>query len=288
MRKEKSVLDNYKKLINEAIEELKTPEKRYRQIPNILTVLRLFAPLLIIPSAITGNIPLTIGLAAGFGLTDLADGFIARHWKLTSELGKDLDALADKLFSGTLLLAASVLNPLLLMNVGLEMAIAGVNIYQKANGKETASTMMGKIKTWSLFTLAGLGIAVPVAAETGVLNLLSITTAALQGLTINSYVKQYNKSNDNKDNTPPPKTTKRKIGQITEANVKENTKVLEKEEYTESSAKEQPTKTDDEFLEELKKMSEFLHQEQQNQLNDSNEQTVNLDAIQKVKSSGRN
>ena len=264
MKKDNQVTTNYKKLINEAIEELKTPGKRHKQIPNILTVLRLFAPILIIPSAATGNIPLTITMAAGFGLTDLADGFIARHWKLTSELGKDLDALADKLFSGTLLLAASFINPLLLMNVGLEMGIAGVNIYQKAKGKETASTMMGKAKTWALFMLAGLGIAVPTATETGILNGLSIITAALQGLTIGSYIKQYNESVDTtKKPTPPKPTQKRETHQeiIPENKVLECVKT-----YTGTDSQDIiPEKSPEEFLEELKELSSFLHEEQKNQ-----------------------
>ena len=284
MKKNNEVMGNYKKLFKEAIEELKTPGKRHKQIPNILTVLRLFAPCFIIPAAAVGNIPLTMSLAAGFGLTDMADGFIARHWKLTSELGKDLDALADKLFSGTLLLASSFINPLLLINVGLEMAIAGVNIYQKSKGKETASTMTGKIKTWALFALAGLGI-IP-GIHSSMINALSLGTAAMQALTINSYVIQYNNKSTPTNNHQEKKIKAQSITPIIESDKdKEYSKIISIDSLKDQSKEVEP----EEFLEQLKEMSEFLHQEQQNQLEQEQPQVINNEnATQMIKTNRRN
>lgn len=284
--KKNEVIENYKKLIKEAIEELKTPGQRNKQIPNILTALRLFAPLLIIPAAAVGNIPLTIGLAAAFSLTDMADGFIARHWKLTSELGKDLDALADKLFSGTLLIAASFANPLLLLNVGLEMAIAGINLNQKSQNKEAKSTYMGKAKTFALFTLAALGIAVPGANEMGILNALSIATAGMQGLTIASYIKQYQE----KEESVPQKQKKKKKNESKMPEIKvdrtgEHVKILNYE-PTELAI---PEEKQEELLEQLKEMRDFLQQEQQNQMESSQPLAVNNDttAVQMTKKDKR-
>ena len=264
MKKNNETLQKYKKLIDEAIEELKTPGKRHRQIPNILTVLRLFAPILIIPSAISGNIPLTVSLAAAFGLTDLADGFIARHWKLTSELGKNLDALADKLFSGTLLIAASIANPLLLMNVGLEMAIAGVNIYHVAKGNKTESTYMGKAKTWALFILAGLGIALPNASP-NLINGLSILTAAMQGMTISSYLKPSTKQSSG--NSPQPKKEVYEKPTIDVHSIDETIELIKTKEL------EDARPSQEELLEQLKEYREFLQEEQKNQ------QVVNQETI---------
>jgi len=193
MEKEKSFFDEYKEQINEALNDLKTKGKRHKQIPNILTLLRLIAPLVILPAASIGNVPFIIGATAFFGLTDLADGQIAKRCHLTSKLGADLDALADKLFAGTLLLAASIANPALLINVGLEMGIAGINIYQKAKGREAASTLMGKIKTFALFPLAGAGI-LSAAISPSILAGLAITTTVLQVMTIKSYLKKYTKT----------------------------------------------------------------------------------------------
>ena len=40
---------------------------------------------------------LTAGLLLLSGITDIADGFIARHFNMSSDLGKALDPVADKL-----------------------------------------------------------------------------------------------------------------------------------------------------------------------------------------------
>ena len=105
------LVEKYKEQIKEAIEDLKTPGRRHKQIPNILTLSRMLSPLVIIPNALLGNSQEAMKLAAFFGLTDLVDGFIARKFNLSSPLGADLDALTDKLFAGTLLLTGAVSNP---------------------------------------------------------------------------------------------------------------------------------------------------------------------------------
>jgi len=190
MEKEKGFFSGYKEQINEALTDLKTKGRRHKQIPNILTLLRLTAPAVLLPATLIGNVPFVVGATIAFGVTDMADGFIARNWKLTSKLGADLDALADKVFAGTLLLAASIANPALLINVGLEMAIAGINIDQKAKGISTGSTLMGKIKTFALFPLAGAGILSSIISPFIIAG-LAITTGVLQAMTIKSYLKKY-------------------------------------------------------------------------------------------------
>ena len=206
MKKENEVLKHYKKLISEALNDLKTPGKRHKQIPNILTALRLFAPIVILPIAFTGNIPLTLITAGSFAFTDAVDGYIARHWHLQSELGKDLDAVTDKIFSVTLLTAAALSNPLLVLNIGLEGVISLINTNKKLKGYEPSSTMTGKIKTWALFALTVLGIATPGLNEMGIINLLSIITASLQALTATSYIIQDNQQKKfNPEPDPPTK-----------------------------------------------------------------------------------
>lgn len=253
MEKDKNIFSDYKEQINEALNDLKTKGKRHKQIPNILTLLRLTAPAVILPAAILGNVPFIVGATAAFGLTDLADGFIARNWNLTSKLGADLDALADKLFAGTLLLAASIANPALLINVGLEMAIAGININQKTKGEEASSTLMGKIKTFALFPLAAAGI-LSSSISSSILAGLAVTTTALQVMTIKSYLKKYNKPKA-QDKT---KEIDIKIDNTSEFDYKEEkennlVKVIEPKEITnETLVVENPE------VKRLKDMKEFL------------------------------
>lgn len=186
--KKDSIFSSYDEPIKEAINDLKTKGKRHRQIPNILTLTRLTAPCFIIPAAALGNIPLVIGLTAFFSLTDLADGFIARTWKLSSELGAALDAATDKIFAATLLLAGSFNNPILLCNLGLEAAIAGINVYKKKNNLPAASTKVGKLKTWLLFPLMGLGIVSPYLNINNIFNILMGATTIMQVATVASYL----------------------------------------------------------------------------------------------------
>lgn len=161
-----------------------------RQLPNILTALRLFSPLVIIPAAILGATNFAAIAAAGFGLTDLLDGKLAKAWNAQSELGADLDAFTDKIFAGTLLIAGAIFNPVLVGNIILEMAIAGINLKQKFSGKESKSTQTGRVKTWFLFTLGALGLIAPaINLAPAVIPGLALTTGVLQGLTIASYVK---------------------------------------------------------------------------------------------------
>lgn len=222
------LVEKYKEQIKEAIEDLKTPGRRHKQIPNILTLSRMLSPLVIIPNALLGNSQEAMKLAAFFGLTDLVDGFIARKFNLSSPLGADLDALTDKLFAGTLLLTGAVSNPYLLANTGLEMAIAGVNLKQKFSGNKSGSTIMGKVKTGAIFTLGGLSVAATSVQELDkVIFPLAISTTILQAMTLVSYLKKYNDNNQ-----LPPQTNNQ------------------------------------ELLEKLREESAFLHQEIENKKNE--------------------
>jgi len=191
MNNSEDLIKKYKRLFKEALDELKTPERRYRQIPNILTSLRLLAPFFIIPAAIAGNVPLAIGFGTIFGLTDLADGYIARKWKLTTELGADLDAVTDKIFTGTLLTAATINNPVLAINLTAEVIIALINAVGKKKGFNPSSEKIGKLKTWFLFPLAIAGVISSTISIETLVDILVITTATLQGFTIGTYLNKY-------------------------------------------------------------------------------------------------
>ena len=68
-----------------------------KNIPNALTIIRFLLIPLIIHSVIKGNYLLAFVLFTISGITDIADGFIARKFNLISNFGKLMDPLADKL-----------------------------------------------------------------------------------------------------------------------------------------------------------------------------------------------
>src|SRR4051794_14001886 len=90
-------------------------------LPNLITYLRV-GLIVLFSVVLGGDDRLALVLLLGVGVTDWADGFIARRWKLTSELGAFIDPLADRLvmivvavsFAGAQLIPAWLLVPLFL------------------------------------------------------------------------------------------------------------------------------------------------------------------------------
>lgn len=258
MTKKEEIKENYQEQLKKAMTDLKTPGKRKKQIPNILTSLRLLSPLLIIPAAITGNTAFAAWSALGFGLTDMVDGALARKWDAKSELGADLDALSDKIFAGTLLIGGAIFNPYLIVNILLEMTIAGINLKQKFSGKPSGSTNIGKAKTWALFGLGALGIISPTLNMSPVLlPTLAAGTALMQGLTIHSYIDKYKQSNTKEDALEKEEQEVNSLLNESEEEPEVKTKY-----YQNANAKTNVIVKPDNLLEQLRQASAYLHEQQ--------------------------
>lgn len=68
-----------------------------KHVPNILTIIRFLLIPFILVYIFTGNYILAFVFFTISGLTDIADGCIARKYNLISNFGKLMDPLADKL-----------------------------------------------------------------------------------------------------------------------------------------------------------------------------------------------
>lgn len=92
---------------------------RPRDIPNLLTAVRivLVAPLLW--CVLEGRYPQALALFLVAGVTDGLDGFLAKYYGWTSWLGGILDPLADKLLLVTMVVALGVQGALPLWLVNL-------------------------------------------------------------------------------------------------------------------------------------------------------------------------
>ena len=82
----------------------------FKNIPNILTVLRFLLIPIILKSIFAGNYLLAFVFFTLSGITDIADGFIARKFNLVSNFGKLMDPLADKLTQISVLAALVTFN----------------------------------------------------------------------------------------------------------------------------------------------------------------------------------
>ena len=195
----KGVKEQYKMYFKEAFLDLKTKGRRYRQIPNIITSTRLLAaPFFIIPAACMKNIILLVIFITIFSLTDCIDGVIARKYKLVSDLGRDLDAICDKVFALSLLIAASIFEPILICNMIAEIIIAIINIREKIHGRVPKSLLIGKIKTWVLYPLLGLAFLGTMVNVKEIFILFLASAFSMQIITIASYVVKYEGKKEDK------------------------------------------------------------------------------------------
>lgn len=73
-----------------------TPHENIYNLPNLLTVSRLFAAPATAYLLVHDHFHGALALFAYAGLTDLVDGWLARKWKLQTVAGSVIDPMADK------------------------------------------------------------------------------------------------------------------------------------------------------------------------------------------------
>ena len=172
----------------------KDKEKRRKQFPNLLTIIRGFlAPFTIIPAVLTNHIYLAFGLITFCGLTDCFDGWYARNCNAQSEFGADLDAICDKLFVLTLAfpLAFEYTSWIVLILI-LELIISIINSHYRLKGIDARSSLIGKAKTVILDCSIALCyfdyiISIPDLAIT----IATVLTNIMQVVSIVGYVVKY-------------------------------------------------------------------------------------------------
>lgn len=130
-------------------------------VPNTLTLGRIaFIPVLIAAILTYGTQQAFLGaglLLALFiilVLTDFLDGFLARRWGVTSDFGRMLDPIADKLFVAGLLICFAIMTqgawwilaPTLVI-IGRDIFISGLREHAAHEGIVMAPTQLAKWKT---------------------------------------------------------------------------------------------------------------------------------------------
>ena len=139
-------------------------------IPNMLSLSRVFlAPIVLIFLTIRIKTPVKffepLGIEVSIGdllavtvfiiaaITDSLDGYIARRFKLVTNLGKFIDSLADKVLVIAALLALIELERLpswmVMVIVTREFVVTGLRLVAAAEGVVIAASPGGKTKTFS-------------------------------------------------------------------------------------------------------------------------------------------
>lgn len=171
-------------------------ETNKKQRANMWTFSRLLVTP-IIPIFMILKLPIIATITVLFGaVTDFFDGRSARKHGSTSEYGRLLDLVVDKIFSSVLGISLAIFNPLFLVNLIGEGIISVTNvIYQlKNNNIKVESSKVGKIKQWPLALTFLLGyISSIFPAITTIASSSIIITSVFQVVTLSEYIKENNK-----------------------------------------------------------------------------------------------
>src|SRR6266852_3075288 len=131
-------------------------------LPNSLTILRIFFVPLLVAALVQENVAFQFGSilitnewlslaiflsAAG---TDLLDGYLARRWKQVTTIGTLLDPIADKLLVSAALISLVQVRVLpgwmAILIIGREFAVSGLRSIAAAEGYTIKASDLGKTK----------------------------------------------------------------------------------------------------------------------------------------------
>lgn len=175
-------------------------ERRVLTVPNVLTVLRLgFLPFIYLslrPGTTQGDQVAALLMAAG-AATDFFDGLLARRLRQTSNLGRILDPLADKVYAILILLMLVALERVpgwylavvvardALIVLGGAYLVLGKRLVSESNllGKWTAASVVAVIVAHTL--RLGIGAAFLLAISAGLL----VASAISYGFTFAQLVR---------------------------------------------------------------------------------------------------
>lgn len=164
-------------------------------LPNLMSLLRLvMIPGIVLSYRGGKNLAAALLLTLS-GLTDVADGYVARRWNQVSDLGKILDPVADKLTQAALLYCLipryRAMSWLLLLLCVKEcvMAILGIAVLRR-KARIHSARWFGKLATlgiWSVILLLFLTPSVSERLATG----LGLVCAVLIGVSFFGYMGIY-------------------------------------------------------------------------------------------------
>ena len=176
-------------------------KKEILTIPNLLSLFRLVLIPVYILIYLNASKPehyyLAGGILAVSCLTDLIDGKIARHFNMTSTVGKILDPLADKATQFTLILCLAIRYRVLWLIVALFVLkesfqlIAGLLTLRE--GKMlTGALFSGKLCTAVLFLSLILLVLIPELPSSAII-IISVTDAIFMIIAFVDYIRAYYK-----------------------------------------------------------------------------------------------
>jgi cardiolipin synthase len=134
-------------------------------IPNLITLARILLVPVIVWAITSGEMAIAFGLFLAAGVSDAVDGFIAKRFGMTSELGAYLDPLADKAMIVSIYVALGIAGMiprwLVILVVSRDIMIIGAVILSWVVGKPmpVRPLPVSKVNTVAQIVFAGLVLA---------------------------------------------------------------------------------------------------------------------------------
>lgn len=165
--------------------------KYKKNIPNILTMIRIILTPLIIILGINNQINLAIIFIILASITDLFDGMLARKWDVTSTFGAKLDQFADKIFAVSILIVLLNKCNYFITIFVLEFIIASINLFFYFKHNVGKSLYIGKVKTVFLYLSMILWFLSNIISIDNVLRITCYLTMFLQMICVINYLMYY-------------------------------------------------------------------------------------------------
>ena len=164
-------------------------------VPNLLTLIRLILIVPIVYFILKGSFLTALVFVVLSGLTDVADGFIARHCNQVSDFGKIIDPIADKLTQCALILCLiKRFRSLIFMIVSFvirEGVVGFFSIYTfRKTKKVTSARWYGKINTVIIYGVMGMLLLFP-AMPKGIANTAIWFSSVLMQISLIGYSLYY-------------------------------------------------------------------------------------------------
>lgn len=165
-------------------------------VPNILSIIRILIIPVFVKFYMAGQLVAAGILLVISGLTDTADGYIARHFNQITNLGKVLDPFADKLTQGITAIVVCLehryMLPVLALLVVKEigMGVAGI-VLLKIKRRPFGAFWWGKFSTIILYVFMCFCILFDTYFEPATMARLSLIPLAALGFSLIRYIHLY-------------------------------------------------------------------------------------------------
>lgn len=173
--------------------------KKYKHeiftIPNLLSLSRIIMiPIIVWLFYQKQDYLLTLIVFVISSLTDIIDGYIARHYHMVTKLGKILDPIADKMTQFTLMVCLVKIHPLtlylLIALIIKEFCMALMGLFALAHDIADSAKWYGKLSTVVIFICIILHLLI-VDMTMHLSLFLIIITLGFMSLSLVMYARQY-------------------------------------------------------------------------------------------------